>query len=325
MQITAKAATGNPLDLKNKRMTKFYNERILHLMILPSVIAVILFSYFPMYGIIIAFKNFNIFKGIFDSPWARNYGFEHFIDLFNSPMFGLTMRNTIVIAILKLVLLSTPSIILAIMLSEIPNGWYKKINQTISYLPHFLSWIILGGIMFTLLSPMPDAPLNNALLSMGLIDKPLDIINNPGLFWPLLVLSDLWKGVGWGSILYLAVIASIDGELFDAVSIDGGGRWMKIRHVTLPAIQGTFVILFILACGGIMSGGGETFDQIFVLSTAQNRSASLTLDLYVLRTGIDAGRFSFATATGLFKTVINFGLLLSADYISKRMTDKGLF
>ncbi|TFH04980.1 MAG: sugar ABC transporter permease [Spirochaetales bacterium] len=325
MQPTATRDKRDPLELRKQWVRRFVNERVLHLMILPSVIAVILFSYFPMPGIIIAFKNFSIFKGIWGSPWARNSGFEHFVDLFNSPLFGLVLRNTIAIAVLKLSLLLIPPIILAIILTEIRGTGFKKVTQTISYLPHFVSWVIVGGIMFSLLSPMPDSPINRVLMSLGLVREPVDIINNPVWFWPLLVMSEMWKEVGWGSILYLAVIAGINPELYEAVYIAGGGRWAKIRYVTLPSITSTFVIVFILACATIMSGFGDTFDQVFVLNTAANRSASLTLDLYALRIGLEGGQYSFATAIGLFKSIINLVLLISANHLSKRVTDKSLF
>jgi len=304
---------------------QFGNERILHLMILPSVLCVILFSYFPMYGILAAFKRFSLFKGVLSSPWAKLYGFEHFADLFNAPDFGSIMRNTLVIAFLKLGLLSFPPIILAIILNEVKGVRFKKAAQTISYLPHFVSWVVVGGILFSLLAPMPNAPLNKLLLNLRLIGEPVDIINNTGAFWPLLLLSDMWKEAGWSSILYLAVIAGIDMELYEAIDIDGGGRWAKIRHVTWQSAKGTFIIMFILACGNIMNGMGETFEQCYVLGTAANRDVSMILDVYVLRVGIENGRYSFAAAAGLFKSVINLFLLLGANALSRRVTGKGLF
>lgn len=325
MQTIANTKATLQLNNRKKWLKQFSNEKILHLMILPSLIGVLVFSYLPMYGILIAFKRYSLFKGVWASPWAKSFGFEHFIDLFNAPDFGLFMRNTIVIALLKLTLLSLPPIILSIILSEIRGIWFKKITQTISYLPHFVSWVVVGGIMFSILSAMPDGPLNKVLLSFHLIKEPIDIINNTRTFWLLLLASDMWKEIGWSSILYLAVIAGIDQDVYEAIEIDGGGRWSKIIHVTWPFIKGTFIIMMILACGNIMNGMGETFDQCYILGTAANRDVSMILDVYVLRVGIDNGRYAFATAAGLFKSVINLTLLLSSNAICKRISGKGLF
>ena len=313
------------LSRRKKWLNQLKNERLLHLMTLPSVVGVILFSYLPMYGILAAFKRLSLFKGVFGSPWAKLYGFEHFADLFNAPDFGLIMRNTLVIAFLKLGLLSFPPIILAIMLNEIRGLKFKKVTQTVLYLPHFVSWVVVGGILFSILAPMPGAPFNKLFMGLRLLKGPVDIINNTRAFWPLLLISDMWKEAGWSSILYLAVIAGVDQELYEAIDIDGGGRWAKIRHVTWQAAKGTFIIMFILACGNIMNGMGETFDQCYVLGTAANRDVSMILDVYVLRVGIDNGRYSFATAAGLFKSVINLFLLLGSNALSKRVTGKGLF
>jgi putative aldouronate transport system permease protein len=294
-------------------------------MILPSVILIILFSYFPLYGIIIAFKNFDIFEGILKSPLAREFGFEHFIDMFADPYFLLVIRNTVVISLLKLLFLSIPPVALAIMMNEIAAKRFKKITQTISYLPHFVSWIIIGGMMLTFLAPVDDSPLNKVLLGLHLIDQPIDIVNNNVLYWPLLIISDLWKEVGWGTIIYLAVIATIDREQYEAIEIDGGGRWAKIMHVTLPALKGTFIILFILACGGIMRGLGDAFEQSYVLGSALNKNVSYILDLYVLRIGLENARYSFAAAAGLFQAVVNLLLLIGVNSLARRVTGKGLF
>ena len=298
---------------------------MLHLMILPSLLATILFNYLPLYGIIIAFKRYDVFTGIWASPWAFNNGFEHFIDFFKAPNFSVVLRNTLVISALKLGLLSLPPVLLALMLNEVIQPGFKKTVQTVSYLPHFISWVVVGGMMYNFLRPTPESPFNALLLSLGLVAEPIDLIADKSFFWPLLVLSDFWKEVGWGSIIYLAVIAGIDQEMYEACEIDGGGRWTKAIHITWPHLLGTFMILLILRCSQIMQGTGDTFDQVFVLGNPFNRGVSDIFDTLILRVGLEHGRYSYATAAGLFKSVINLAILLTVNNLSKRLTGKGLF
>ncbi len=293
-------------------------------MILPALGAVIIFEYLPMYGILVAFKNYSVFDGVMNSPWARSNGFEHFIDFLTLPAFGLVMRNTIVIAIMKLGFLSLPPVILAVMLNEIKNGGFKRVTQSISYFPHFISWVVLGGLMFNFLNPT-DGLINKVLVDLGIIDLPINFIASNTYFWPILIVSDFWKGVGWGSIIYLAVISTVDPNLYEAIEIDGGGRWSKTIHITWPHLMGTFMILFILACGRIMSGAGDTFEQVYVLGNVANRRVSDILDTYILRLGLENGRYSFSAAVGLFKSIINLIILVTANTLSKRLTEKSLF
>lgn len=298
---------------------------ILHLMILPSLLATILFKYLPLYGIVIGFKDYDVFTGIWASPWASNSGFEHFIDFFSAPNFNQVLRNTLVISVLKLGLLSLPPVALALMLNETSHRGFKKTAQTVSYLPHFISWVVVGGMMYNFLRPTPTSPFNALLLSLGLVNEPVDLIADRNFFWPLLVLSDFWKEVGWGSIIYLAVIAGIDQEMYEACEIDGGGRWTKAIHITWPHLLGVFMILLILRCSQIMQGTGDTFDQVFVLGNQFNRSVSDIFDTLILRVGLEHGRYSFATAAGLFKSVINLAILITVNKVSWRLTGKGLF
>ncbi len=299
-------------------------DKALHLMILPSLIIVIVMAYFPMYGVMIAFKRFNLFEGVLGSPWANSNGFEHFIDFFNSPQAFSVIRNTICIAFLKLTLTMFPPVLLAIMLNELQSQRFKKITQTISYLPHFISWAVIGGLIYNFLNPS-SGPVNDLLISLNIIQQPIDFISTDVYFWPLLVLSHIWKDIGWSSILYLAVIATIDPNLYEAIEIDGGGRWVKAYYVTWPYLKGTFMILFIMACGKIMSGAGDTFDQCYVFGNVANRNTSDILDTFILRTGLENARYSFATAVNLFKSIINLILLVSANALSKKLTEKSLF
>lgn len=312
----------------DKRRIPFWKrlgiERNLHLMVLPAIVIVFLMDYLPMYGILIAFKRFDVFKGVLASPWAKNSGFEHFVDFFKAPTVWNVIRNTLVIAFLKLGFLSFPPVILALVLNEVRVGAFKKVSQTISYLPHFISWVVIGGIIYQFLNPSHGI-VNRLLVQLNLVDKPVDFINTEVYFWPLVVTSHIWKEIGWSSIIYLATIATIDPNLYEAAQIDGAGRWRRIRHITWPHLLGIFMILFILHCGRIMSGYGATFNQVYVLGNAYNRGVSDILDTYILRVGLDNMRFSFATAIGLLKSVLNLLLLVVANALSRKLTERSLF
>ncbi len=298
---------------------------VLHLMILPSLLATILFKYLPLYGIVIAFKDYDVFDGIWASAWADNGGFEHFIDFFRAPNFSQVLRNTLVISVLKLGLLSLPPVALALMLNETSHRGFKKTAQTVSYLPHFISWVVVGGMISNFLRPTPTSPLNALLLALGLVNEPVDLINDRSFFVPLLILSDFWKEVGFSSIIYLAVIAGIDQEMYEACEIDGGGRWTKAIHITWPHLLGTFMILLILRCSQIMEGTGDTFDQVYILGTPFIRSVSDIVDTLIVRVGLEHSRHAYATAAGLFKSVINLAVLITVNNVSWRLTGKGLF
>ena len=300
---------------------------VLHLMILPSLLATIAFNYLPLYGIITAFKRFDVFIGIWASPWAYNNGFEHFIDFFSAPNFAVVLRNTLVISVIKLGLLSLPPVALALMLNEVTHRGFKKTAQTVSYLPHFVSWVVVGGMISNFLRPTESSPLNALLLWLGVVNENelVDLIVNNDFFWPLLVMSDFWKEIGFGSIIYLAVIASIDQEMYEACEIDGGGRWIKAIHITWPHLLGIFMILLILQCSQIMQGVGATFDQVYVLGNQFTRSVSDIFDTLILRVGLEHGRYSYAAAAGLFKSVINLALLITVNKLSWRLTGRGLF
>ena len=278
-----------------------------------------------MYGILIAFKNYDVFEGVFGSPWANNNGFGHFIDFIRGRNLLPILRNTIALSVLKLAFLSFPPVLFALFLNEIINRFFKRLTQTISYLPHFTPWVVLGGIMFLMFVSTRDSPVNLVLLALGIVDKPTDVINNPNSIWAVFVLSELWKEVGWHSIIYLAVMASIDPNLYEAAELDGAGRFTKMVHISWPALKGTFMIMFILSCGSLMSGMGASFDQSYILGTASNKSMSQILDVYILRVGLEQARYSFATAVGMLQSIANLILLVSANRLSRRLTGKGLF
>jgi putative aldouronate transport system permease protein len=263
-------------------------------------------------------------RGFLGSDWASNHGFEHFIDFFKSPDSGLVIRNTVAIALLKLAILSFPPVILAILLNEVGSTRLRKLFQTISYLPHFVAWVVVAGMIQTLLN-VNEGPVNQILMRLGLVSENVYFLGEDKFMWPIFILSDLWKGIGWGSIIYLGVIAGIDQNLYQAADIDGANRFQKARYITWPSLLQTFVILFILACGAVMQGGGSTFEQCYILGNRLTRQVTDILDTYILRIGLEQGRHSFATAVGLFKSLVNVTLLVSANWISRRLSGKGLF
>lgn len=326
--VSTASSTGSAkatlLTPRQRWRAQLIDQRMLHLMLLPAFVVVALFQYLPIQGLVISFKNFDVFKGIWDSPWARNNGLEHFRDFFATPAVWWVLRNTLALAFLSLVVVSPLAVVFAILVNEIANPPFKNVTQTITFIPHFISWVVVGGILLAMFLPTRTAPVNRLLLALGVVDKPTDIVNNAGSIWAVFIATEIWKQLGWSSIIYLAVIAGIDPNLYESVEIDGGGRFVKMFHITWPFLKPTFLILFILKCGQILSAGGF-FDQSYILGTALNKNMSQVLDVYILRIGLEQARYSFATAVGFLKQLVNLMLLLSANALSKRMTGKGLF
>ena len=296
------------------------SQLTLQAMVLPAILIVICMSYFPMYGIQIAFKNYDLFTGINQSKWI---GLVHFKDFFSTESCWRVIGNTVYLAFLKLVFCMWPPILLAVLLNELRAPRFMKSVQTVSYLPHFIGWSIAYGIFYNLLNPSGGA-INVALQKLGLIEGYINFLAEDKYFRPLIILTAIWKSIGWSSIIYLGVICNIDQGLYEALAIDGGRRWAKFKYITWPHLRPTFVILFILECGKVMSGG-DGFDQVYAFGNALNRNASDILDTYIMRTGFDNARYSYATAVGLFKSVVNLALLLLSNKVSKMMTDESLF
>lgn len=309
---TLVAHKGKIISLKT-----LYRQRFLLPMVLPAVIWMIIFNYIPMTGIVIAFKNYRITKPISEAPWV---GFDHFIELFQEGDFWNVMKNTLGISFLKLLIGFPLPIIFALLLNEIPFSKFKRGVQTLSYLPHFLSWVVLGGIMMNWLGDV--GLINDLLLKMGLIKSPEFWLSKPELFWGIVVGSDVWKELGWGAIIYLAAITGIDPALYEAATVDGANRWQKMLKITLPSIMGTISILLILNISGILN---TNFDQVLVLSNSMNQSASDVIDVFVYRMGLRNNRFSYAQAISLFKSVVAFILLLGANTFSKKVNGHGLY
>ena len=269
-----------------------------------------------MYGLIIAFKDFKFSQGIWGSAWV---GLENFRYLFELPDFYRVLGNSITLSILRLGIAFPIPILLSLALNEIPFLKYKKIAQTMIYLPYFISWVIIGGILVNLLSPSWGI-VNNILKIFG--GEPIFFLGSARYFRGVAILSHIWKVAGWETIIYLAAITSISPELYEAAKIDGASRFQRILHITLPGIKTTIVILLLLSVGNLMNNG---FEQIFILQNASNLNVAEVFETYTFRLGMISGRFSFATTVGLFSSVIGFILLVIANGIAKMMGEEGIF
>jgi len=277
----------------------------------------LLFNYIPLVGWLMAFENYKPRTGLFHSAWV---GLAKFKWLFSDKTFLLVIRNTLAMGILNLVTTFFMAILFAILLNEIVNGACKKVVQTISYLPHFLSWIIVTGILHDSLSG--TGIVNELLLKSGIIKQQIDFFAHTQYFWPIVAFANVWKETGWNAIIYLAAITSIDPCLYEAISIDGGGRWAKIKYVTLPGIKPTFMVLLIMNIGNVLNAG---FEIQYLLGNGLVQSVSQTIDIYVLRWGISQNDYSLGTAAGIFKSIVSIVLIVIANKIAKHNGDAKLY
>jgi putative aldouronate transport system permease protein len=286
------------------------------IMFIPAIVFYILFHYVPIYGILIAFKNYKFSAGIWGSEWA---GLQHFRDLFSTASFWEVFRNTLIISFYKLVFGFPAPIILAILLNEVRLVWFKRVFQTVTYLPHFLSWIVVSGMFIQFFSPSVG-PVNVLLQMIGI--KPIYFMADTHWFRFILVLTDIWKGIGWGSIIYLAALTGINPELYEAATVDGAGRFARIRYITLPSLVPVITIMLIFAAGSIIN---DDFDQVFNLYNTAVYSVGDVISTYTYRKGLVGMEYSFATSVGLFKNVLAFVILLTANTIARKVNDYGLW
>lgn len=292
-----------------------FQNRIFYMMLIPGTVLTFIFSYLPMYGVVLAFKDYSIRSGILGSPWC---GLENFYTLFDIPQFKVAFKNTIVINLLKLVFAFPIPIVLAVMINSIRSPYIKRPVQTILYLPHFVSWVIVAGILFSLLDE--DGVVYRVLEIFG-VEK-FDILADGGGFLTILVLSDIWKEAGWGAIIYLAALTSISGEYYEAAKVDGASDLRMFISITLPLLMPTISVMLILRVGGLVSGG---FDQIYNLYNEQVHDVADVLDTFSYRFGIGEGYFEMGTAVGLIANVINIFLLIIANWLIKIMGGEPLY
>jgi len=293
--------------------SRFLKQWDLQLMVIPALLFVFVFSYIPMWGIIISFQQYNMFKGFFNSPWV---GLDNFQMFFNAPEFWNIMRNTIAISLLKFMTAFPAPIVLALLLNEIRNAMFKRFVQTITYLPHFMSWVIVTGFVTSLLS-VDNGSLNILLQKLRLIGEPVNWLSIPGYFWAIIASVGVWKEIGFAAIVYLAAIAGIDPGLYEAASIDGASRFRQMFTITLPCISPVIIIFLILAVGKILNAGFE--DLLLLGKNPVLRDVANVIDTYVYRMGVkEAQRYSYATAAGLFQAIINVILLIVANRTARR-------
>lgn len=288
----------------------------LYVLMLPALVYIVLFAYKPMYGILIAFKDFSMKKGILASPWV---GFKNFERLFSSYWFPIILKNTLTISLLSLVIGFPIPIILALLLNEVRSNKFRSMVQTFSYAPHFISMVVMCGMVAMFLSPTTGV-VNKLLNALGL--ESVFFMQEAGLFKWVYVLSGIWQGAGWSSVIYYAALSGVDKSLLEAADMDGATRLQKIWHVNLPVILPTILVMFILQCGSLLSVG---YEKAYLLQTSSNLTGSEIISTYVYKVGLVQSDFSFSTAAGLFNTVVNCIILISANQLSKKVAKTGLF
>jgi putative aldouronate transport system permease protein len=321
MESTTRASAPHRLD--SPRLTDrktflgyFWYHRGLYLLLLPALIYYFTFHYLPYFGATIAFKDFNIMKGILGSPWV---GFKHFRALFVLDQFWRVVRNTLEISLLRLFFGFPVPLIIALLMNEVGRNGFKRVVQTLVYLPHFISWVILGGILVNLLSAQTGV-VNLAI--RALTGSTIGFLTDPAYFRGTLIWSMIWKEFGWGTVLYMATLAGIPAELYESAAMDGAGRFRRMFSITLPYLLPVIVVLLILRIGNLMQAG---FEQIFVLYHPGVYQVSDILDTYVYRLGLGDGRFSMASAVGLFRSGINLTLLILANKFARMTGQQGIY
>lgn len=322
MMRVLKLRQASGLESSKGFMRRFLAQWDLQLMVIPWIICIGIFSYIPMYGMIMAFQNYQLGDLPGFSSWA---GFQFFQEFFSDSNFWHIMYNTFGMSILKMIFAFPAPIIFAIVLSEIRGPLFKKTVQTITYMPHFVSWVIAAGLFFELLS-VDGGIVNTVLVNLHIIKEPIMFFGQSAFFWPIVVISDLWKEVGWNSIIFIAAIAAIDPELYQAADIDGAGRFRKIWHITLAGIKATIVIILIIDISNIVNLGLE---QVMLLTNNLKNNmvvdASEIIDTYVYKMGIQLGRYSYASAVGIFKSVLSILFLTFANTFAKKIGEDSLW
>lgn len=298
-----------------QQATLVWRYRWIYLLIAPTIIYFIVFAYVPMIGLQIAFKDFKVFSGMWESPWV---GFEHFRVIFSSDKFPELIRNTLLISLYRIVFGFPVPIIFALLLNEVRRVWFKRAVQTVTYFPHFLSWVVFAGITVNILGP--TGIINTLLIDSG--GDRINFLTNPDTFRSVLVLTGITKEFGWGAIIYLAALSGIDANLYEAARVDGAGKLRQIWHVTLPGLRPVMAVLLVLSLGNLLDAG---FDQVFQLYNGAVLEVGDIIDTYVYRVGLLDAQFELATAVGLFKGVVGLAMILAANYVLRRMGQRSIW
>lgn len=305
----SRSRSGNVLRILNK-------YKYLYLLGIPGLLNIFVFHWIPIPGIVIAFQKFSVIKGIFGSPWV---GLANFERLFASPDVWIYVRNTLTLSLLSIIFLFPAPIILALLLNEVRNHFFKRSLQTIYYLPHFLSMVIVVSLTYFFLSAEVGL-INKAIVALG--GRKIPFLFKPEFFYPLILFQNFWKEVGWGTIIYLAAIAGVNPELYEAAMVDGAGKLARIIHITIPSIMPTVVILLVLSLGGILS---SNLEQMWLMQNPLNINVSEVIDTFIYKAGVRAGDFSYTAAVGLTKSLVALVLIIFANWLARKAGQEGLW
>lgn len=297
-------------------MKRLIRNRYMYLMIFPGLVYFIIFKYLPMYGLIISFQDYLPYKGITGSEWV---GLKHFERLFTDAEFWNIFKNTLVLFLYNILFYFPVPILLAVMLNEVASAFFKRLVQTIVYIPHFLSWVIIVSICYVMLT-MDGGIINELLVYFGFAK--INFLLDAKWFYPMYVLQVIWREAGWGTIVYLAAIASIDPQLYEAARMDGAGRFKQIWHITLPSIRSVIIVLLILRIGNVLD---LSFEHVYLLLNSMNRPVAEILDTYVYTVGLKQGQFSFSTAVGFFKSFVGLLLVVLSNKLAKKIGEEGIY
>lgn len=297
-------------------LSRLQKDKWLYFLLLPGLLYFLIFKYVPMWGVLLAFKNYQPYTGFWNSEWV---GVEHFRLFFSNPEFFMLLRNTLLLSFYNLLFFFPAPIILAILLNEVRIAIFKRSVQTLIYVPHFISMVIVASMTYVFLTTA-GGPVNELLYAYT--GQKIEFLASPDWFRPIIILQTIWKECGWGTIIFLAALAAVDVEQYEAAIMDGANRWKQIWHITLPSISSTIIILLILRMGNVLENG---FEQIYLMLNPLNREAAEVFDTYVYMMGITQGAFSYSTAVGLFKAVIGVILVLGSNYLAKKFGQSGLY
>lgn len=312
----AAPATAPAPPRPRKRRSSLVKHRALYLMAVPGILYFLLFKYAPMGGLVIAFQDYVPILGVADSPWV---GLEHFVRFFSEDTFVVLLRNTVVLSLLLMAFSFPVPIIIALLLNEVRARSFQRTVQTVIYLPHFMSWVIVVSIFYVLLT-IDGGAVNNLIVSAG--GEPVPFLTDPNWLRPMYVVQEIWKTAGWGTIVYLAAMTAVDPQLYEASELDGAGRLRQTWHITLPAIRPTIIVMFILAIGDFLELG---FEHMFLVLNSLNREVGEIFDTYVYTAGIQNGQLSYAAAVGLFKGLVGLLLVVMANRMAKRFGEEGVY
>lgn len=316
MQSTAELTTKGAAKAHSRSWTNLARHKYVYLLALPGVLYFIVFKFAPMWGLVLAFTEYNPYAGISGSEWV---GMKHFVELFSDPNFYIMLRNTFAINIFGLIFMFPVPIVLSLMLNEVRHEAFKRFNQSIVYLPHFLSWVVVVSLTFFILSS--DVGIVNKVIT-GWGHESVAFLSNPNYFWVLITAQNMWKEAGWGTIIFLAAMAGVDPQRYEAAVVDGASRWRQIWHITLPAIRPTIIILLILRLGHMADVG---FEQVLLMMNPLVSSVGEVFDTYAYSIGVLQGKVSIGVTVGMFKGVVGLVLVMVSNYIVKKMGHEGIY